>query len=136
MYNKKKIEIERYSNREVVKKMATMTLEMANERVAELEKQMADVMKRLGMSVEEVKKTKKDKKEKEEKPKKKRGMTGYLLYAKEKRPEVKEELLANGNENPKPTEVITEVAKRWKAMNEDEQSEWNERAKTASDDEE
>ena len=136
MYNKKKIEIERYSNREVVKKMATMTLEMANERVAELEKQMADVMKRLGMSVEEVKKTKKDKKEKEEKPKKKRGMTGYLLYAKEKRPEVKEELIANGNENPKPTEVITEVAKRWKAMNEDEQSEWNERAKTASDDEE
>lgn len=124
--------------------MATMTLEMANERVAELEKQMADVMKRLGMSVEEVKKTKKDKKEKEEKPKKekeekpkkKRGMTGYLLYAKEKRPEVKEELIANGNENPKPTEVITEVAKRWKAMSEDEQGEWNERAKTASDDEE
>ena len=136
MYNKKKIEIERYSNREVVKKMATMTLEMANERVAELEKQMADVMKRLGMSVEEVKKTKKDKKEKEEKPKKKRGMTGYLLYAKEKRPEVKEELVKDGNENPKPTEVITEVAKRWKGMKEEEQVEWNERAKTTSDDEE
>ena len=115
-----------------------MTLEMANERVVELEKQMADVMKRLGMTMEAEKKPKKEKKEKvekEEKPKKKRGMTGYLVYAKEKRPSVKEELIANGNENPKPTEVITEVAKRWKAMSEDEQREWNERAKTASDDE-
>ena len=119
-----------------------MTLEMANERVAELEKQMAEVMKRLEMSVaveekpKKSKKPKEEKPEKEEKPKKKRGMTGYLLYAKEKRPSVKEELIANGNENPKPTEVITEVAKRWKAMSEDEQGEWNERAKTATDDEE
>ena len=116
-----------------------MTLEMANERVAELEKQMAEVMKRLEMSVaveEKPKKSKKEKVAKEENPKKKRGMTGYLLYAKEMRPSVKDELVANGNENPKPTEVITEVAKRWKAMSEDEQGEWNERAKTATDDEE
>ena len=116
-----------------------MTLEMANKRVTELEKQMGEVMKRLEMSQtveEKPKKTKKVKEEKEEKPKKKRGMTGYLLYAKEKRPEVKEELIANGNENPKPTEVITEVAKRWKVMSEEEQGEWNERAKTACDDEE
>lgn len=121
---------------------AMMTLEMANERVTELEKQMAEVMKRLEMSVaveekpKKSKKPKEEKQEKEEKPKKKRSMTGYLLYAKEKRPEVKDELVANGNENPKPTEVITEVAKRWKAMSEDEQGEWNERAKTATDDEE
>ena len=115
-----------------------MTLEMANKRVEELEKQMVDVMKRLGMKMEEEKKTNKEKKVKEkvDKPKKKRGMTGYLLYAKEKRQEVKEELIANGNETPKPTEVITEVAKRWKAMSEEEQGEWNERAKTVSDDEE
>ncbi len=114
-----------------------MTLEMANKRVEELEKQMVEVMKRLEMTVkvEEkvVKKEKGVKKEKNEN--KKRGMTGYLLFAKEKRPSVKEELIANGNENPKPTEVITEVAKRWKAMGEEEQGEWNERAKTVSDDE-
>ena len=45
-----------------------------NERVVELEKQMADVMKRLGMTMEAEKKPKKEKKEKpekEEKPKKK-----------------------------------------------------------------
>ena len=116
--------------------MATkMTVEMANKRVEELEKQMSEVMKRLGMTMEESKKTGK-KEDKPEKAKKKRGMTGYLLYAKETRPTVKDELIANGNENPKPTEVITEVAKRWKAMNEEEQGKWNERAKTATDDEE
>ena len=110
-----------------------MTLEMANKRVEELEKQMAEVMSRLGMKEEKPKKEKGVKAEKVEK--KKRGMTGYLLFAKEKRPEVKAELIANGNENPKPTEVITEVAKRWKGMGEKEQTEWNERAKTVSDDE-
>ena len=113
-----------------------MTLEMANKRVEELEKQMAEVMSRLGMKEEKPKKGKGEKVEKAEKvDKKKRGMTGYLLFAKEKRPEVKAELIANGNENPKPTEVITEVAKRWKGMGEEEQTEWNERAKTVSDDE-
>ena len=112
-----------------------MTLELANKRVEELEKQMLDVMSRLGMKEEKPKKGKTEKVEKVKVEKKKRGMTGYLLFAKEKRPEVKAELIANGNENPKPTEVITEVAKRWKGMGEEEQTEWNERAKTVSDDE-
>ena len=116
-----------------------MTLEMANKRVTELEKQMTEVMARLGVVVGEVetKATKKKvvKPAPEEKDKKKRGMTGYLLFAKEKRGTVKEELVKGGNENPKPTEVMTEVAKRWKSMSTDEQSEWNERAKSATDDE-
>ena len=118
--------------------MATnMTVEIANKRVLELEKQMSEVMDRLGMTMEVSKKTGKEEKvEKVEKVKKKRGMTGYLVYAKETRRRVKDELVENGNENPKPTEVITEVAKRWKAMSEDEQSKWNERAKTVTDDEE
>ena len=60
----------------------------------------------------------------EEKPKKKRGMTGYLLFSKEKRPEVKEEL-----GDVKPTEVVTEVAKRWKALTDEERATWNDRAK-------
>lgn len=110
-----------------------MTLEMANKRVADLEKQMLDVMSRLGMKEDKVKKGKTEKVEKADK--KKRGMTGYLLFAKEKRPDVKAELVSGGNETPKPTEVITEVAKRWKALSVEEQSEWNERAKTVSDDE-
>ena len=107
-----------------------MRVEMANKRVEELEKQMSEVMVRLGMTMEACKKE-----DKPEKAKKKRGMTGYLLFAKEKRSSVKDELVKNGSENPKPTEVITEVAKRWKSMSAEEQGEWNERAKTETDDE-
>ena len=71
------------------------------------------------------KKAKKEKKDKETSPKKKRGMTGYLLFAKENRAAVKEEL----GETAKPTEVITEVAKRWKVLTDEERGEWNTRAK-------
>ena len=114
--------------------MATMTLEIAATRIAELEKQMADVLAKLEeKSAEKPKKEKsprkekspkKEKAEKEDKPKKKRGMTGYLLFSKENRAAVKEEL-----GEVKPTEVVTEVAKRWKAMTDEEREVWNERAK-------
>ena len=106
----------------------SMTLEIVAKRIDELEKQMAIVMAK--MDDEKPKKEKKEKKEKspkkekEEKPKKKRGMTGYLLFSKEKRAGVKEEL-----GEAKPTEVVTEVAKRWKALTDEERGEWNERAK-------
>ena len=115
----------------------SMTLEMAEKRVRELEKQMLELMKRLDIKMEDTKKekVKKEKVEKEEKTKKKKPMSGYLLYAKEMRGGVKEKLVENGNENPKPTEVITEVAKQWKLMSSDEQMVWNERAKTEVDDE-
>jgi hypothetical protein len=130
-------------NKKEKRRMTEMTLEMAYARVEELEEQMANVMKSLGMtpkSVEAAKEEKKAEKKAEKKSekkaeKKKRVMTGYLLYAKEMRPIVKEELIEGGNENPKPTEVITEVAKRWKGLIESEQVKWNERAKTIEDEE-
>jgi len=112
--------------------MATMTLEIVANRIAELEKQMAAVLVKIEL-VEKPKKEKKEKSpkkekaekaEKEEKPKKKRGMTGYLLFSKENRAAVKEEL-----GEVKPTEVVTEVAKRWKALTDEEREEWNTRAK-------
>ena len=111
-----------------------MTLEIVANRIAELEKQMAAVLVKidLGEKAEEKpkkkekkeKSPKKEKAEKEEKPKKKRGMTGYLLFSKENRAAVKEEL-----GDVKPTEVVTEVAKRWKALTDEEREEWNTRAK-------
>ena len=125
-----------------------MTLELAMERIAELEKQMSMVMEKMEIAVDvsdakpkkEAKKpSKKAKKEEaaaEEKPKKKRGMTGYLLFAKEKRPDVKAELVEGGNESPKPTEVITEVAKQWKGLSDEQREEWNERAKATNEDSE
>ena len=110
-----------------------MTLEIVSQRIAELEKQMAAVLVKIEFDgkndkKEKTKKAKKEKSPKGEKadgePKKKRGLTGYLLFSKEKRPEVKAEL-----GEVKPTEVVTEVAKRWKALTEEERQEWNERAK-------
>ena len=109
-----------------------MTLEIVANRIAELEKQMTAVMAKLEEKPEKAKKEKKEKSPKKEKvdgePKKKRGLTGYLLFSKEKRSEVKEEL-----GEVKPTEVVTEVAKRWKALTEEERATWNERAKEDKD---
>ena len=110
-----------------------MTLEIVSNRIAELEKQMTAVLTKLDEKTEAAasetkpkkdKSPKKEKAEKEEKTKKKRGMTGYLLFSKENRAAVKEEL-----GEVKPTEVVTEVAKRWKALTDDERGEWNKRAK-------
>jgi len=109
-----------------------MTLEIVANRIAELEKQMTAVMAKLEEKEEKPKKAKKEKSPKKEKadgePKKKRGLTGYLLFSKEKRSEVKAEL-----GEVKPTEVVTEVAKRWKALTEEERATWNERAKEDKD---
>ena len=114
----------------------SMTLEIVANRITELEKQMAAVLAKLDEKTEATateakpkkekspKKEKAEKAEKEEKPKKKRGMTGYLLFSKENRAAVKEEL-----GEVKPTEVVTEVAKRWKALTDEEREEWNTRAK-------
>ena len=120
----------RQTNNQTPPNQMSMTLELAVERIVELERQMADVLKRLDEpAVKPAKETKAAKKSpKKEKPdgepKKKRGLTGYLLFAREKRAEVKADL-----GDVKPTEVITEVAKRWKAMTDDERVTWNTRAK-------
>ena len=112
----------------------SMTLEIVTQRLVALEEQMVLVMAKL--ELEAPKKGKKAKKEKVAKadapPKKKRGTTGYLMFASDARPGVKEELIKGGNESPKPTEVITEVAKKWKALSEEEQGVWNEKAKEAN----
>lgn len=67
-----------------------------------------------------------------DKPKTKRGTTGYLMYTGELRKEVTDEMaqsLADG-EKLKPSQVVTELAGRWKALSDEEKAEWNEKAKT------
>jgi len=123
------------TNNQTNKQTMSMTLEIVAGRIAELEKQMAAVLVKIelddkpkkGRKEKSPKKEKEDK-PKEEKPKKKRGLTGYLLFSKENRVAVKEEL-----GEVKPTEVVTEVAKRWKALTEEERGEWNERAKAGQE---
>ena len=117
-------------------------------RVAELEEQVKQLMTQLESNPKENKepKEKKEPKAKKEKattnkdgsPKKKRGTTGYLLFAKETRPLAKNDITTDENPTPKPTEVVTEIAKRWKALEDGAREEWNEKAKAenASSDEE
>eukprot|EP00747_Dinoflagellata_sp_TGD_P130922 gnl/TRDRNA2_/TRDRNA2_174892_c6_seq4.p2 gnl/TRDRNA2_/TRDRNA2_174892_c6~~gnl/TRDRNA2_/TRDRNA2_174892_c6_seq4.p2 ORF type:complete len:142 (+),score=53.41 gnl/TRDRNA2_/TRDRNA2_174892_c6_seq4:633-1058(+) len=65
----------------------------------------------------------------------KRKMTGYLLFSKEMRPQVKEALEAELEEDEKlkPQAVVTELAAQWKALSDEEQAEWKERAAAESD---
>jgi len=66
-----------------------------------------------------------------DKPKTKRGTTGYLMYTGELRKEVTDEMaksLADG-EKLKPSQVVTELAGRWKALSDEEKAAWNEKAK-------
>ena len=115
-----------------------MTLEMVAARVAILEKQMADLMSE-EKPKKETKKEKKETKEKTDAPKKKRGVSGYLVFAKEMRETAKENLVKGGNETAKPTEVLTEVAKMWRELDEEGKQEWNDKAKavnSGSEDEE
>ena len=72
----------------------------------------------------------------EVKPKAKRGPTGYLLYTKQFRPEVKAELEAhpdNAELKIKPTDVMTALAARWKALSDDEKTYWNSKAKSEAE---
>ena len=115
-----------------------MTIEILTERVATLEKQMAQL---LSNSDPEPKKEKKEKKkakkdavssDDEDKPKKKR-VSGYILFSNANRDDVKEKL-AEGDEKPKNTEVMKELAKMWKELGDDEKEVWNVKAKELKDD--
>ena len=131
MYSIKKIEIE---NREIIDncknkdKMST-TLEQLVARVAELEKQMSEMTCKTETE-KPSSKSKKPKKEKSSEPKKKRGVSGYLVFAKEMRQSARDTLVEDGIETPKPTEVLTMVAKMWRELSDKEKEVWNDKAKT------
>ena len=117
-----------------------MTIEILAERVATLEKQMAQLLSNADPEPKKVKKEKKEKKAKkdavssddEDKPKKKR-VSGYILFSNANRDDVKEKL-AEGDEKPKNTEVMKELAKMWKELKDDEKEVWNAKAKELKDD--
>ena len=105
-------------------------MELLSQRVEVLEKQLQVLMAEKSAD-EKPKKEKKEKKQKkdDEKPKKKR-VSGWILFQKAMREDVKESLQDDAGEGQKvkSTEVMTELAKRWKALTEDEHKEWNEEA--------
>ena len=79
------------------------------------------------------KKTKKAKKDEtssddEDKPKKKRGPNGYILFSNANREDACAKLLV-GDEKPKNTEVMKQLAQMWRALDDEEKGVWNTKAK-------
>tara|TARA_Y100000741_G_scaffold216735_1_gene165210 strand:- start:15 stop:365 length:351 start_codon:yes stop_codon:yes gene_type:complete len=112
-------------------------MELLSQRVEVLEKQIQVLMAEKSAD-EKPKKQKKQKKD-DEKPKKKR-VSGWILFQKAMREDVKEslQLTAGEGQKIKSTEVMTELAKQWKALEEEVREKWNDKAaeQKASDSEE
>ena len=123
------------------------TIQMLEVRVETLEKQLAMLLKdqvvdvkksKKSKDTDEVVKVKEPKKSKksndepssedEDKPKKKRGTNGYILFSNANRDEVKEKLLV-GDEKPKNTEVMKELAQMWQGLDATEKAKWTAKAK-------
>tara|TARA_B100001142_G_C14338331_1_gene656817 strand:- start:1533 stop:1889 length:357 start_codon:yes stop_codon:yes gene_type:complete len=112
-----------------------------NTRIEQLEKQMALLMKDKAIEPPPEKpkpqskaKSKAKSEDDPEKPKKKRT-SGYIIFSNANREEVKERLLENAQEGEKPrnTEVMKELARMWKELDDDEKGIWNAKAKSDSE---
>ena len=122
--------------------MSTNTITMLVARIETLEKQMAlllkvpndDVKTKKEPKSKESKKKAKDEtsSDDEDKPKKKRGPNGYILFSNEKRDEVKEQL-TSGDEKPKNTEVMKQLAVMWSELGVEEKAEWTAKAKASNE---
>jgi hypothetical protein len=111
-------------------------------RVDALEKTLVSHLTVQPKPVDDKKKDKEDKKaaaaaKKEKKAKadpadvKPKRVTGYILFCNSNRDDVKTKLSID-DEKPKNTEVLTELARLWKAIDTDEKDEWNAKAKAKS----
>jgi len=131
----------------------SMTIEMIAMRVDALEKQLALILKEkkskkikeepssdeeevIVDKKEDKKKEKKDKKDKkkdsssedEDKQKKKRGTNGYIMFSNANRDDVKAKLFV-GDEKPKNTEIMKQLAVMWAEVSAEEKAEWSAKAK-------
>lgn len=111
-------------------------------RVDALEKTLASQLNVQPKPVDDKKKDKEEKKEKAAAKKEKKAkadpadakpkrVTGYILFCNSNRDDVKTKLSID-DEKPKNTEVLTELARLWKAIDSDEKDEWNAKAKAKS----
>ena len=132
------------------KKLATLmsiTIEMLVVRVETLEKQYALLIKeqetKTKKEEKDDKEAKKEAKKKakktkgdtssddEDKPKKKRGTNGYILFSNANRDDVKAKLCV-GDEKPKNTEIMKQLAELWQNTSVEEKEGWNTKAKEAN----
>ena len=94
----------------------------------------AKIVRERGPTPNKEKKPKKEKKDDssdDEKPKKKR-VSGYILFSNANRDDVKTKL-TTGDEKPKNTEVMKELASMWKDLTDEERGEWNTKAQELKD---
>jgi hypothetical protein len=107
-------------------------------RVDALEKTLASQFN-TAKPLDDKKKDKEDKKEKAAAKKEKKAkadpsepkskrITGYILFCNSNRDDVKTKLTVS-DDKPKNTDVMTELARLWKAIDQDEKDEWNTKAK-------
>ena len=85
------------------------------------------------VAVKKVKKVKNDTSSDDEgKPKKKKGTNGYILFSNANRDDVKAKLFG-GDEKPKNTEIMKQLAELWQSTSAEEKEVWNAKAKEAND---
>ena len=111
----------------------SITIEMLAQRVEVLEKQLTALT---AGNVKDAKTKKKEAKKAkdasdDEAPKKKRT-SGYIVFSNAHRDDVKGKI-AEGDEKPKNTEVMKELARLWKALTDEERGEWNVKAKEVTE---
>ena len=103
-------------------------VKMLTERVELLEKQLAAITKN-----DDSNNTKTSKKgsSKKDSPKKERvkSTTGYIQYSNACRDEVREYLASQSDEKPKNTEIMKQLASKWKELSDDDKVVWNDKAK-------
>ena len=110
-----------------------------NTRITQLENQMALLLKEMGVKpVIEEKPTKKGGKKDQvnsdsDEPKKKRT-SGYILFSNANRDQVKKRLAEEADDKPKNSEVMKELARLWKKLDDDEKAVWNTKAKGGDED--
>tara|TARA_Y100001970_G_scaffold19460_1_gene22082 strand:+ start:276 stop:680 length:405 start_codon:yes stop_codon:yes gene_type:complete len=108
------------------------TIEELTQRIALLEEQVISITKEIPDADSKKKKysSKKDSSKKDS-PKKERvkSTTGYLMYSNAHRDEVKALLIPGALEKPKNTEIMKELARKWKELSDDDKAIWNTKAK-------
>ena len=110
--------------------MSAITNEMLSQRLDLLEKQIAALLANdvpESNTKKQPKSIKKQKTTDDDKPKTKR-ISGYILYSKTYRDEVKDSLSTH-DYKPKNTEIMCKLAQNWKALDDHEREQWNTKAK-------
>ena len=109
------------------------SVEILAQRVELLEKQLADMLKNNNTETKDkqTQTSKKQKTSKKDSPKKERvkSTTGYIQYSNAHRDEVKELLASQSDEKPKNTDIMRQLASKWKELSDDDKNVWNEKAK-------